>query len=44
MPSCFDEHNIIRYQKTSLSCFDDKRFDLDDGIYKLAYFTKELQK
>ena len=31
-------------KKISLSCFDDKRFVLDDGIHALAYFTKELQK
>ena len=24
----------------SLSCFDDKRYVLDDGIYNLAYFHK----
>ena len=23
-----------------LSCFDDKRYALDDGIYTLAYFHK----
>ena len=28
----------------SLSCFDDKRFVLDDGIQKLAYFHKDLKK
>ena len=26
--------------KISLSCFDDKRCVLDDGIYTLAYFHK----
>ena len=26
--------------KISLSCFDDKRYVLDDGIYMLAYFHK----
>ena len=38
--------NIISYdiKKMSLSCFDGKRFVLDDDIYTLAYFTKELQK
>ena len=25
----------------SLSCFDDKRYVLDDGIYALAYFHKD---
>ena len=27
--------------KTSLSCFDDKRFVLDDGIHTLAYLHKD---
>ena len=27
--------------KISLSCFDDKRYLLDDGIYTLAYFNKD---
>ena len=27
--------------KISLSCFDDKRFVLDDGIHTLAYFHKD---
>ena len=27
--------------KTSLSCFDDKRYVLDDGIRTLAYFHKD---
>ena len=26
--------------KTSLSCFDDKRYLLGDGIYTLSYFHK----
>ena len=26
--------------KISLSCFDDKRYVLDDGIYPLSYFHK----
>ena len=26
--------------KISLSCFDDKRYALDDGVYTLAYFHK----
>ena len=35
-----------RYEidKISLSCFDDKRFVLDDGIHTLAYFHKDLKK
>ena len=28
----------------SLSCFDDKRFVLDDVIHTLAYFHKDLRK
>ena len=28
----------------SLSCFDDKRCVLDDGIHTLAYFHKDLKK
>ena len=27
--------------KISLSCFDNKRFALDDGIHTLAYFHKD---
>ena len=36
-------HKIGTYEidKISLSCFDDKRFVLDDGIYTLAYFHKD---
>ena len=30
--------------KISLSCFDDKRFVLDDGIHTLAYFHKDLRE
>ena len=28
--------------KISLSCFDDKRYVLDDGIHTLAYFDKDV--
>ena len=37
-------HNIGTYKlnKISLSCFDDKRFVLDDGINTLAYFHKDI--
>ena len=47
-------HNIKRIQsnlrsvgtydvnKISLSCFDDKRYILDDGINTLAYFHKDI--
>ena len=40
------KHKIGTYEidKISLSCFDDKRFVLDDGIHKLAYFHKDLKK
>ena len=36
------KHKIGTYEidKISLSCFDDKRFALNDGIYTLAYFHK----
>ena len=30
--------------KISLSCFDDKRFVLDDGVYTLAYFHEDCDK
>ena len=38
------KHKIGTYEinKISLSCFDDKRFDLNDGILTLAYFHKYL--
>ena len=38
-------HEIGTYDinKTSLSCFDDKRYVLDDGINTLAYFHKEIK-
>ena len=37
------KHKIGTYEidKISLSCFDDKRFVLDDGVYTLAYFHKD---
>ena len=35
---------IYEINKISLSCFDDKRFVLNDGIHKLAYFHKDLKK
>ena len=40
------KHKVETYQinKISLSCFDDKRFVLDDGIHTLAYFHKDLRK
>ena len=30
--------------KISLSCFDDKRYILDNGINTLAYFHKDRRK
>ena len=37
------KHKIGTYEvdKISLSCFEDKRFVLDDGIHTLAYFDKD---
>ena len=37
------KHKVGTYEinKISLSCFDDKRYVLDDGIYTLAYFYKD---
>ena len=37
------KHKLGTYEidKISLSCFDDKRYVLDDGIYTLAYFHKD---
>ena len=39
-------HNIGTYElnKISLSCFDDKRYILDDGINTLAYGHKDIVK
>ena len=37
-------HKIGTYEvcKISLSCFDDKRYILNDGINSLAYFHKDI--
>ena len=37
------KHKIGTYEinKISLSCFDDKRQVLDDGIHTLAYYYKD---
>ena len=37
------KHKLGTYKihKISLSCFDDKRYVLDNGIYTLAYFHKD---
>ena len=39
-------HNIGTYEdnKISISCFDDKRFILENGINTLAYGHKDIQK
>ena len=39
------KHEISTYDvnKISLSCFDDKRYILNDGITTLAYFDKDLK-
>ena len=36
------KHKLGTYEiaKISVSCFDDKRYALDDGIYAFAYFHK----
>ena len=38
------KHKLGTYEinKISLSCFDDKRFALNDGIHTLAYFHKDI--
>ena len=40
------KHKIGTYEidKISLSCFDDKRYVLDDRIHTLAYFHKDCNK
>ena len=40
------KHKLGTYEinKISLSCFDDKRFILNDGIHTLAYFYRELKR
>ena len=40
------KHKIGTYEidKISLSCFDNKIFELDDGVYTLAYFHKYCNK
>ena len=41
-----NKHKIGTYEidKISLSCFDDKRVVLDDGVNTLAYFHKDCNK
>ena len=40
------KHKIGTYEidKISLSCFDDKRFVLDDGVHTLAYSHQDYNK
>ena len=40
------KHKIGTYEidKISLSCFDDKRYVLDDAVNTLAYFHKDCKK
>ena len=40
------QHKLGTYKidKISLSCFDNKRYVLDDGIYTLSYFHKIVSK
>ena len=40
------KHKIETYEidKISLSCFDDKRFALNDEVNTLAYFLKDCNK
>ena len=40
------KHKIGTYEidKIPLSCFDDKRFVLDDGVHTLAYFHEDCNK
>ena len=37
------KHKLGSYEidKIYLSCFDDRRYVLDEGIYTLAYFNKD---
>ena len=39
------KHKIGTYEanKTSLSCFDDKTYILNDSVHTLAYFHKDLK-
>ena len=35
---------IYKVCRSSLSCFNDKRYMLDDGINSFAYFHKDILK
>ena len=41
-----EKHKLGTYEidKISLSCFDDKKYVLDDGIYTLSYIHKNIIK
>ena len=39
-----DKMGTRAINKISLSCFDNEKFVLDDGIHTLAYFHKDLRK
>ena len=34
---------VLDVYKISLSCFDDKRYVLDDDVNTLAYFHKDIR-
>ena len=40
------KHKMVTYEmnKMLLSCFDDKRFVLNNDVHTLAYFHKNLKK
>ena len=42
MQSKLHETGTCALNKISLTCFDDKRYVLDDGINTLAYFHKGI--
>ena len=36
------KHKLRTYETDKISCFDDKRYVLDDEIHTLAYFHKDI--
>ena len=44
IPSKKHKIGTCEVKEISLSCFDDKRYVLDDGIHTLAYARKDLIK
>ena len=38
------KHELGTYEIDKISCFDDKRYVLDDGIHTLSYFHKNSVK